>query len=90
MPYTTVQAKSILTSTTFWGSIVSLVAMLFPHIFANIAGTYPQSTVVTMIVAVVGFIITVYGRFTAVQPVALTAGPKLVEIKSTPIPPTGD
>ena len=86
MPFTTVQAKSIFSSTTFWGSIVSLVAMLFPHVFTNIAGNYPQSTVVSMIVAIVGFITTVYGRFTAVQPVALKAGPKSVEVKFTSIP----
>jgi predicted fused transcriptional regulator/phosphomethylpyrimidine kinase len=89
MPYITIQTKSIFASTTFWGSVVSLVAMLFPHIFANIAGDYPQTTVVSMIVAIIGFITTVYGRFTAVQPVSLKAELKVVDTKFTPIPRAG-
>jgi hypothetical protein len=67
-----VQAKSIFSSTTFWGSIVSLIAMVAPHLYSNIAGSASQTTVVSTIVGIIGFIITVYGRFTAKQVVTLT------------------
>ena len=69
-------AKSIFSSTTFWGSVVSLVSMLAPHVYANIVGSATQTTVVATIVGVIGFLITVYGRFTATQPVTLTGKPK--------------
>jgi hypothetical protein len=68
----TLPAKSIFASTTFWGSIVALVAQLAPHIFTNLAGTASQATVVTTVVGVIGFAVTVYGRFTATQPVTVT------------------
>jgi energy-converting hydrogenase Eha subunit C len=72
MAFDSGNVKSIFSSTTFWGSIVSLVAMLAPHIYANIAGSASQTAVVSTIVAVVGFVVTVYGRFTATQKVTLT------------------
>lgn len=65
-------AKSIFQSTTFWGSVVSLGAQLAPHIYANIAGSASQTQVVATIVSVIGFGVTVYGRFTAKQVVTLT------------------
>lgn len=75
MAFNPQEAKSIFSSTTFWGSIVSLAAMLVPHIYTNIVGTASQTSVVSTIVGVVGFAITVYGRFTATQPVTWTGAP---------------
>ena len=72
MAFNVTQAKSIFSSTTFWGSVVSLIAILAPHIYANIAGSASQTTVVSTIVAIIGFGVTVYGRFTAKQVVTLT------------------
>jgi hypothetical protein len=68
--------KSIFVSTTFWGSVVSLFAMLAPKVFTNIVGTNSQATVVTTIVGIIGFLVTVYGRFKATTPVSLTGGTK--------------
>jgi hypothetical protein len=68
-------AKSIFSSTTFWGSIVSLLALLAPHVYTNLAGNASQTVVVSTIVGVVGFLVTVYGRFTAKQVVTLAGGP---------------
>lgn len=68
--------KSIFQSQTFWGSVVSLVAMLAPHIYTNIVGSATQTTVVSTIVGVIGFLWTVWGRFHATQPVTLTGKPK--------------
>jgi hypothetical protein len=75
MAFNPQDAKSILQSTTFWGSIVSLAAMLAPHLYANIAGSASQTAVVSTIVGIVGFVVTVYGRFTATQVVTLTGAP---------------
>ena len=69
------QTKSILQSTTFWGAIIALLGTVAPHIYANLFGSASQTVVVSGIVSVVGFIITVYGRFTAKQVVTLTGGP---------------
>lgn len=61
---------------------MALVAELAPHVFSNIAGAASQTTVVSMIVAVIGFLVTVYGRFTARTPVSLTGG-----TVAPPVPP---
>lgn len=66
------QAKSIFQSTTFWGSIVALFAQLAPHVFTNLFGSASQTQVVAGILSVIGFGVTVYGRFTAKQVVTLT------------------
>jgi hypothetical protein len=68
--------KSIFTSVTFWGSITSLLAMFFPKIFTAL-GWDPQTTA-SYVVAAIGFVITVIGRFRASTqpPVTLTGGTK--------------
>lgn len=76
MSFDPTQAKSIFTSVTFYGAVVSLVAQLAPHFYANIVGSASQATVVATIVGVVGFIITVVGRFRAKQVVTFTGAPK--------------
>jgi hypothetical protein len=72
MPFNSTQAKTIFASTTFWGSVVSLLGVVAPHFLANLTNGASQSTVVSYIVAAVGFVVTVYGRFTAKQVVTLT------------------
>jgi hypothetical protein len=63
-------AKSIFTSVTFWGAIVSLVATVVPSAFSIVglgASASDQSVVVAHIVQIVGFGITVYGRLAATK-----------------------
>jgi hypothetical protein len=72
------QYKSIFASTTFWGSIVSLVAMFAPKVFL-IVGLTPnatgQATAVTYIISGIGFLVTVYGRLTATKVATITGAP---------------
>jgi hypothetical protein len=87
MPYTTVQAKSIFMSTTFYGSILALISAIDPALYAKLLsslGVTDPSLITAKIITVVAFIITVYGRWTTVQPVALKAGPKVMEVEATP------
>lgn len=65
-------SKSIFQSVTFWGSVTALVASLAPSVFVKLG--YSPQTVAADIVAGIGFIITVYGRFTAKQQVTLAGG----------------
>jgi hypothetical protein len=67
-----VQAKSIFSSTTFWGAIVSLFGVIAPGVYTKLFGAAAQTTVVADIMTGLGFIMTVYGRFTAKQVVTLT------------------
>jgi hypothetical protein len=67
-----VQAKSIFSSTTFWGAVVSLFGVLAPGIYAKLFSGTAQTTIVTDIMTGIGFIMTIYGRFTAKQVVTLT------------------
>ena len=66
--------KSIFTSLTFWGSFTALVSAFAPKVFV-VLGMDPQ-TVASGIVSVIGFVLTVWGRFRAKQPVTLTGSPK--------------
>jgi hypothetical protein len=70
--FNVVQAKSILQSTTFWGAVISLLSTLAPHVFANLFGGASQTVIVSNIITGIGFIITVYGRFSAKQVVTWT------------------
>jgi len=65
--------KSIFSSVTFWGSVTSIVSLFFPKVFAAL-GWDPQTTA-SYIVGAIGFVITVYGRFTATKAVTLTGAP---------------
>jgi|HubBroStandDraft_3_1064219.scaffolds.fasta_scaffold56843_4 hypothetical protein len=72
--------KSIFASTTFWGAVVSLIAVAFPAFFAALGVTTDaatQAAIAAHIVSGIGFMVTVYGRLTAKQPVSITgAQPK--------------
>lgn len=90
MPSTIVQAKSIFTSTTFYGAILALLSSIDPPLYAKILsslGVNDPNLIVAKIVGTIAFAITVYGRWTATQPVALKPGPKIIEVSSVPIPP---
>ena len=78
--------KSIFSSTTFWGSVVALLATLVPAAFTLVGLTTDasgQATLVAHILSYVGFAMAVYGRMTATQPVSLL-GKALV---APPVPP---
>lgn len=62
--------KSILSSLTFWGSLLAFVGALFPQVFVYL-GHDPASSA-SWIVSAVGFVIAVIGRIRANQPVTLT------------------
>ncbi len=65
--------KSILSSKTFWGSIIALVAVMFPHIYTNLGLTDANSVgVVDKIVGGLGGALAFYGRFAATTAVTLT------------------
>lgn len=90
MAFTTVQAKSIFTSTTFYGAILALLSAIDPSLYAKLLsslGVNDPNLIVAKIVGTIAFAVTVYGRWTATQPLALKSGLKTIEIKSTPIPP---
>lgn len=70
--------KSILQSTSFWGNVVSLVAMFEPKLFALFGWTADASgqlSAVNFIVAAIGQAVSIYGRFTATKMVTLTGAP---------------
>lgn len=70
--------KSILQSMTFWGNVVSLLAMFQPKVFALLGLTTDaagQLTLVNYIVATIGQVISVIGRFRAEKIVTLTGAP---------------
>jgi hypothetical protein len=75
MTFDATQAKSIFTSKTFWGSLLGLVAILFPHAFAHLltaANISDPSLLSDKIVGGIGGALAIYGRWTATQPVTLT------------------
>ncbi len=90
MALTTVQAKSIFTSTTFYAAILALLSAVDPALYAKVLsslGVNDPNLIVSKIVDVIAFGVVVYGRWSATQPLALKTGLKTVEIKPTPIPP---
>ena len=68
-------SKSIFQSVTFWGAALAAITMLFPTLFAKLGVTSDTTMVLAQhIVQGIGFVITVYGRFRASQPVTITGG----------------
>lgn len=68
------QVKSFLLSKTIWGAIIALVATLFPHLFSSIIGVLGVSdptALAAQIVAAMGAILAIIGRFTAKTTVTL-------------------
>lgn len=66
--------KSIFTSVTFWGTAISFFAVMFPSVWAKL-GITDQAALATHIVATIGAIVAIYGRFRATKLVTLTGAP---------------
>lgn len=67
------RTKHILLSKTVWGAVIGAVAMFGPKVGLHI-GTADQTKIVSDIVAVLGTVLTMYGRFTAKGPLRLGSG----------------
>lgn len=72
--------KSIFSSKTFWGALITIAGFFW----TQLADVNTQGMYVDNIMMVVGFIITVWGRFSAKKQVTLTGAPP----KSNDIPPS--
>lgn len=59
------ETKSIFASKVFWGSVITLLSQFLPNLFTVLGAT--PSAVVDYIVAAIGFLLAVYGRFQAHQ-----------------------
>lgn len=57
-------SKNIFLSKTFWGAIITLVALLFPDLF-TLLGLGDSSMLADKIVGLIGGGLTIYGRFVA-------------------------
>ena len=66
--------KSIFSSLTFWGAVLTVLGQFEPKVFTAI-GADPN-VVAQYITTAVGFAITVYGRWRASTAVTLTGAPK--------------
>jgi hypothetical protein len=64
------EAKSIFTSKTFWGTIVAMVAVMFPRMWSKLGVS--QVDVVDKIMGGIGGALAIYGRLSASQPATLT------------------
>jgi hypothetical protein len=71
MAFDSNEAKSIFTSKTFWGSVIALVALVFPMAFAKLGFT-DQGALADKIVGGMGTLLAIYGRLAATQPATLT------------------
>lgn len=70
------EVKSIFTSVTFWGALITMCAALFPTIFVAI-GLDPNSSAIyaQKIVAGIGTAIAIWGRLRARQVATVTGAP---------------
>ena len=73
MAFDSTQVKSIFSSKTFYGAVIALLSVLFPHVYANLGITDANAAaLVDKIVGGFGGILAIYGRFSATQSVSLT------------------
>jgi hypothetical protein len=73
MPFNTTQAKSIFSSVTFWGAVLTAASIAVPGLSAKFGLTSATvSTDATWIVGAIGTVITIIGRLRASQPVTVT------------------
>jgi hypothetical protein len=69
--------KSIFSSKTFWGALLSLLAMFIPKLQGiQLDSIWPYVT------AGIGFILTIVGRLTAKKQVTLTGTPPAADIST--------
>jgi hypothetical protein len=67
------EAKSIFQSVTFWGSVLTALAIAIPSVSSKFGlTTATAATDAQYIVQAIGVAITIYGRFTAKQVVTVT------------------
>jgi hypothetical protein len=64
-------SKSVFTSLTFWSSVTMLLSGLAPKVFV-VLGMSPETTA-SGVVAVLSFVLAVYGRWKATRPLHLIA-----------------
>jgi hypothetical protein len=70
--------KSIFASTTFWGAVISMLSMFAPKLFVLLGFTTDpagQAALVSHIIGIISFAVTVWGRFTATAQTTLTGAP---------------
>lgn len=73
MPFNPTEAKSIFSSVTFWGAILTALSIALPSLSAKFGLTSATvSTDATWIVGAIGTVITIYGRLRASQPATIT------------------
>jgi hypothetical protein len=68
MAFESGQVKSILASKTFWGALISMIAILFPHMFGTLLYSMNISDadlLVDKIVGAFGTGFAIYGRLAA-------------------------
>lgn len=58
-------SKNILASKTFWGAVVTLVAVVFPGLWMILGLGDDYGMVADKIQAAAGFILVIYGRYAA-------------------------
>jgi hypothetical protein len=76
MTFTTGFSKSIFESVTFWGSVLTALAITLPAVAAKFGLTTADTAVdAQWIVGAIGTIVTIYSRLTAKQVVTLAGGP---------------
>lgn len=86
MAFTITETKSILTSKTFYGSLLGLTSVIFPHFYSHLMlaiGITDPADVADKIVGGMGAALALYGRFAAEQHVTLTGRPILTP---SPVP----
>lgn len=69
--------KSIFASKTFWGAVISLLSQVAPHLLVSIGLTPDAATeylahIAQEVLIVIGFALTIYGRYKANRSVSLT------------------
>jgi hypothetical protein len=70
--------KSLLSSKTFWGAVIALLAALFPGHVAEVFslfGVTDQMMLAAKVIAFVGVAVAIYGRAVATKKLTLTGKP---------------
>lgn len=65
MPETSVSSKSILMSKTFYATVLTMIAMFFPHLFTNLGLSGDTAAMADKMTAAVGFLGIIWGRYKA-------------------------
>jgi hypothetical protein len=82
MAFDPAQTKSIVTSVTFWGAVLTALAAVFPGLFTKVFGATPTATVAQDVVIGFTTLLTFWGRIRATQPVTITGAPAVPPVKT--------